>query len=674
MQTLWSRVAQVRTVCSCPQCAASVHGVSRNAATAASRRMPRYWTSSTIWYSGIFASAATLDATVKMQRREKWDLAIAEVKQELARPEPAPLEQADAQMPDELTSVSDYTPISIDDWEELETNTDSSIGRMHKPQWPTNTGPPLRREHLPPQSIYASEWRRNTADSLRWGHKKLERTSLSIELMQLKMFLELRLSPNDLEDAAQAVPASYARYLRLPPAQIKRLLRNKVNDFERLGRLDGKDVDLRGFERSPGDLLLTKYQQDDLGQYRHTTRNMNRMLQVFFHEAHIGTRSIPNLLGKVYFTIGTSSAPPDVDTYNILLANLSHLRRHRLVEDAIISLQRTHMRPNEVSLAAILNHYTIISDAERFRLMVLRMLGRRGGLMAARRDILITDAGRARLVGNGRNDRILQLPYPTPLVFGALIKGVLHFSGFEKALQICSGMSQDGWGLCMSGMSPLLQDCAQRGDWESGLAVWQRIQALKAKSDNRVRQGWAAEPVKPQTYISMLRLCISAKQRDMFNEVLDQVHDLGKLKGAQIRDMLKSGEQRMMEDDPVRAAVMTTSAIKDERLALRGKLVNAELSPTPTAQKSIESDGRDSPAAQSLVTMPQKGSRSIAAVDHGVLPDDKTCGPEDRQKVVQPLPKGSARHFRPAGESAHRHNPSGHGSLEQQEHRVALTA
>lgn len=83
MQTLWSRLAtRTRVSCGCPSCLSHTAGVARRPITAAGKR-PNYAYSSTLFYSGIFAAAATTDAVVKQKRRERWDRAIAEVKQEI---------------------------------------------------------------------------------------------------------------------------------------------------------------------------------------------------------------------------------------------------------------------------------------------------------------------------------------------------------------------------------------------------------------------------------------------------------------------------------------------------------------------------------------------------------------------------------------------------------------
>jgi len=115
--------------------------------------------------------------------------------------------------------------------------------------------------------------------------------------------------------------------------------------------------------------------------------------------------------------------------------------------------------------------------------------------------------------------RVIQLPYPTPMVFGALIKGVLKFSGFEAALRVCQGMAHEGWGLCMSGLNPLLLDCVARRDWTSGLAVWNQVKALKDKERRRSK---VPGRIPLSNFATMLQLCTRCRQKDAFEEVMEE--------------------------------------------------------------------------------------------------------------------------------------------------------
>lgn len=83
MQTLWSRTLRAtKCACRCQQCLSYSTAVARRSTTAFRKRLSAI-PSSTIIYSAIFACAAVADGRAKQQRRDKWDHAIQEVKDEL---------------------------------------------------------------------------------------------------------------------------------------------------------------------------------------------------------------------------------------------------------------------------------------------------------------------------------------------------------------------------------------------------------------------------------------------------------------------------------------------------------------------------------------------------------------------------------------------------------------
>lgn len=72
----------------------------------------------------------------------------------------------------------------------------------------------------------------------------------------------------------------------------------------------------------------------------------------------------------------------------------------------------------------------------------------------------------------------------------------------------------------MSGLAPLLRDCAEREDWHSGVAVWQQIKQLETRS--RRQAGHAkqqAERIPMGVFASMLRLCLGKGDRAMYDDV-----------------------------------------------------------------------------------------------------------------------------------------------------------
>ncbi|KAI7330981.1 hypothetical protein KC315_g5390 [Hortaea werneckii] len=390
--------------------------------------------------------------------------------------------------------------------------------------WPANTGPPLRVHRLPPESIYATDVRREQAALRRWTPKKLEAVMLSIDALQLKIFHQLALQSGCdwRTEASAAIPVNYRDQMFMSAEELLAAFDSKSKDLARLKR---SDPELNDWQRSEQDMPLCSYSQDDQGLFHGTTRELNKSLQALFKQHAASTLTTPALLAKVAYNLAISAAPPNVHTYNTLLLGFSKAQQPTLVGSTIHSLRRTSMRPNEVTNSAILNHYTAQDDAEGFIKWIKLMRGKNGGLALARPDIRINEAGADRLVRDeerGRPDRVIQLPYPTPNVFSAIIRGMLKFSGFDTALGICERMGQEGWGLCMSGLTPLLKDCARHGDWESGLAVWEQIQALKKKSTRRQGKTWVSEVVGLDAYAAMLRLCSRTGQRDKFESVWQQ--------------------------------------------------------------------------------------------------------------------------------------------------------
>ncbi|KAK0270301.1 hypothetical protein LTS00_016992 [Friedmanniomyces endolithicus] len=485
MHTLWTRVAQTRGTCACPQCVHSVHGLGRRATASATQRIPKYLTSSTLFYSGVFAAAATWDAGAKKQRREQWDRAIADVKHELGRARDNVARGShNARPEDDAHTAPATTPLTPDAFDDIAPQKGRSL-------WPTNTGPELMVHRLPPESIYAT------------GDPQITFRATEVE-----------------SEEAGDLPVEYRDKMFLPIPELKVSLYGKMEDLDRITETD---ADLTGWRRSPEDVPLSSYHQDDNGMFHDTARQLNSCLQDLFRKQGHQTATVPALLAKIAYNLSISSAPPNIETYNTLILGLSEVKKYQLVDRVIGSMRRTHMRPNEVTNAAVLNHFTTTNNAADFVTRVELMRGKYCGLALARPDIHINEAGVARLrrvEREGKEDKVIQLPYPTPNVFGALIRGVLRFSGFDTALSICKGMGHEGWGLCLSGLTPLLEHCADYGDWTSGLAIWGQIQALRLRSLQRhaERRG-ESEKVPMTAFAAMVRLCSKAGQKDVFEEI-----------------------------------------------------------------------------------------------------------------------------------------------------------
>jgi hypothetical protein len=520
MQTIWSRIVPgsgAGCACKCPQCLTFAGGLTRRVGAGATRQKPKYLTSSTLWYSGIFAAAATLDAGSKVRRREKWDRAIAEVKEELGKEHRAGLaaeHDTGRETAGNEESVLYGSDVLDEAFEELEPT-------FKEPRWPANTGPRLQKRNLAPESIFAYRGRREKCEMRAWTRKKLETISLSVDMLQIRIMIAL-INDERRHGAALAVPGDYAQHLLRTTDDLHA---HKTTLKYDLGRVREANGTLDGYERTSPHLPLNVFSQVEMNEdgfhMVQTPRELNVSLQSLLKQHQCQRISTSTLLARICYNLSASHLPPNLDTYNTLLLGLSAAEQPHIVTQVIRSLKQCNLRPNETSLAAMLNHYTATDDAASFVHLIETMRGKHFGLSLARPDIRITAVSNGRLIPRADDPtKIIQLPYPTPKVFAALISGVTKFGGFDTALGVCKNMSDEGWGLCMSGLAPLLQDCADRQDWEAGISVWEQVQQLRAKSKREsAKQDRVPERVPMRVYAAMLRLCLGKGEKELYEEV-----------------------------------------------------------------------------------------------------------------------------------------------------------
>ncbi|KAK6438643.1 hypothetical protein LTR95_005154 [Oleoguttula sp. CCFEE 5521] len=529
MQTIWSRIAQVRVGCRCPHCLPSTGGVTRRAGTTAANGAPRYLTSSTLWYSGIFAAAATLDAGRKVQRREKWDSAIAEVKHELAVEGRVELEvpveetaQQDVRSQDDM--LVQATTEYLGDHDML-----SSIEAEHDarpPRWPVNTGPPLQRHNLAPESVFASPARRSQNDQRAWSAKKVEIIGISIDLLQLRTLLTLH-DLGYLEQALATVPQNYAKHLTSYGSATRLRIRELQDDLRAVWKCTPS---LEGYKRSDSRVPLNSLGGvPGQGRTYEPPLDLNRSLETLFRQHKRYHISTVELLAKMSYTLSQTTSPPNLDTYNALLLGVSHVNLSEISRHVITSLTLSQLRPNEITISAILDSYTKHDDASGFLRYVEKMRGKHNGLSLARPDIRITDAGKSRLKPK---------------------EGLLHFAGFDTALGLCKSFSQEGWGICMAGLSSLLRDCAARNDWDAGKGVWEQIQGLAAQSRANKREVQDSIPLN--AFGAMLRLCLGSGEQRIYERiwreaVIDHGVQAQKLEGLVKSDLRRAEIQGVAE-------------------------------------------------------------------------------------------------------------------------------
>jgi len=207
------------------------------------------------------------------------------------------------------------------------------------------------------------------------------------------------------------------------------------------------------------------------------------------------------------------AAPPNLETHNLLLGFYTRSRRDAFVDLTVQNIHHSNVRPNEYTCATVLHHYTKRNDSENFIKFIALMRGLNGGLMLANPKATINaDSGGRLIRKENRPEKIIQKVYPTPMVYSAVIAGVLKFAGFERAVEICAEMNKDGWGLDIAGLSIFLSHAAYWKDWNAGLSVWAQIGRL-AEKERKLRANFKLDEM---AYVSILKLCASCGKENHF--------------------------------------------------------------------------------------------------------------------------------------------------------------
>lgn len=497
-------------------------------------------------YSGVFAAAATVDAGMKQKRREQWERAIAEVKEDLDQAGEHGIGSEQMQ----IKNRGRMETATAREKEEREGQGGGRGGRRgrgarggeqeqddvngeaqalfedptlrramrYTPVWPTNSGPPLEQHNVPPQSDYAPEHVKEQAQWRPWTPKKLRNTELSVDRLVLRLFLHLD-DMGQLKKAAMVTPASFHVLANAPRHELEAMLRHTEKQLYLLRRqADNWLSEPVPADENPDRIDVTKrihshsanYAQDHEGRFLSSAADLHSAIKDLIAKRQADPFITAVTLAKIAYNLSVSPAPPTLAIWNTILAHLtsqSVVATHaskKPAELVIDAVRQSHVRMNEDTMVHILNHYVATDKSLAFTKFVGAMRGKHGGLMLARPDINITDTGAPRLVRISA-DKVVQNPYPTPRVFEALIKGVLHFAGFDAAMAICMDMGYDGWGLSIRGLMPLLHDCVRRGDWEAGDAVWRQMGKLRDKS----RREGRPERIPKPAYLDILRLAFS---------------------------------------------------------------------------------------------------------------------------------------------------------------------
>ncbi|KAL8827038.1 MAG: hypothetical protein Q9170_007171 [Blastenia crenularia] len=269
------------------------------------------------------------------------------------------------------------------------------------------------------------------------------------------------------------------------------------------------------------------------------TDELNAKLHSVFQSTPQGTSRIETVIPKICYHLLSSEAPPNIHTYNLLLLEFASKHQKKLIGYILESIHGTHMRPNEITLAETLRHYTRTDQRTEFEYYVDCMDGFGEGLQVSDPRLNIPDLlkhrHRVRVIRKGDNGdtiqdyhdfsklseadisaikpedivKVYEKPRRNLDVYQALIQGALSFDEVHQAMEHYRTMISEGWEPNKDILMSILQRCLSDGDWDAGIATWTCLWRHHALDDERV-------------YILMLHLCRKMNKHEYVHELLQE--------------------------------------------------------------------------------------------------------------------------------------------------------
>jgi len=563
MQTLWTRAAQSTCICKCAFCR-STTALSRTTTSSALKRRIRFRDIFTVFYSTVLTSAAVADAYRKDARRKEWEKAIQAAKEEVAAIE----EQQRRRIASlslgfgeslETTPPTEKTWLIENTWDKVFQSATNKSKERELLGFQGLVGPPLCtlrglsideiREILSDPAIIRLN--NGTSDAtfnpaiwsrpsrLRpYGLKQVKRAEWSVRKLAYQFLLSCE------EDSSQRqVEADQQTSQSHSTSTTEQTILDKISICERA---------LKFIISSPRDpLLWLRMRSPRVPSYNrqidHDAASINdRLLELFQSFKESGT-GIDTLLRSISTLLLFAPNPPDVHFYNMLIIGLCQLQQMTDVHAVIESMRECSVRPNAITLSAMLHYYTVTQKETDFRRLTREMDGLQGGLFKEHPSKGIPSGlvDRYRTYEYSRKETAIEaqdeellydqprFSYLTPdgryplergstmkvigtarmgildgTVYNALISGSLELGLLGQAMRYYSQMISDGFRPERPLLESILKHCTRNRDWDAGVAVWKQLCSL-AEGISRIVLGL------------MLTLCRACENHIEYGKVFD---------------------------------------------------------------------------------------------------------------------------------------------------------
>ena len=590
MQSIWSRVAQTKCLCTCPACASTISALAARRTTAAiARNRLRTGDVFTVFASSVAATATLVNSSQKDARRKEWDKVIGEAR--------AKVQETEVEQEYRLARLSHATGDKTQDnnrGDQLETaHTNGSgvspnLGKATEEwdrggdswakvfQWAAQNhelrelsgfrdwrGPSLTLlQQLSPDQIqqlisdrsvlrafYGGSDCENLVDetaeyslsakklrSLEWSTAKLvTKLLLHSELShkQDNLFQGIEQNPpmkddfddlscNDQSQGSEELPAPLdtravhaghiASELSMDNVNQGQLLSKERKLHERLNNIEARLQSLRVGPEDARSQAYEEFESPAAPRYQknppNDSKDLNFSLSYLLRK--LDRKDQSPTISKICQNLLAAQTPPNIHTFNMLLVRFCYLEDRDLIHAVVASMRECHMRPNELTHAILLRHYTATNNALGFTKHCLLMDGYGVGLSLAAPDQKIPSfaSHRYRVLKSRRLKTAVKARMNSE-VYESLIIGALRFYGAESAMKYFRDMINEGWQASTATLASILESCCERLWWEDGLCIWRQIIVSTT-----------SESILAHAYECILLLCRMCDQDVIFNEIM----------------------------------------------------------------------------------------------------------------------------------------------------------
>jgi hypothetical protein len=187
------------------------------------------------------------------------------------------------------------------------------------------------------------------------------------------------------------------------------------------------------------------------------------------------------MVAKICYNLLISSAPPSINTYNIMLIHFTRLQQHHLAQAVVDSFfEDSRFRPTSCTVAAILDHYAATGDRAGFDSVIQRMRGIAGDMRIGRRHINALVDPKTQLWAQQwnvihRNALLIAKVPRNPLIFNSLILGSLRVVGVKRAVMYFKAALREGCHVTVDLFIRVAQACLTKRKKEAASALLSAI-------------------------------------------------------------------------------------------------------------------------------------------------------------------------------------------------------